>query len=275
MCIPTKNRYLPVVALTLLALAGEAAAGGDFTGVYGLRFDGTFDSTPTCFSPQIALIFIEELDSVLMWEGDDLNVNVVIDEVCVPNATFEARFTYSMTTPDNTYLTGQTAQFSLDGLAEASGRVATTVDNGLFDGSRILLVSRDNVRVTGTINIDSLGDSRALSVEIIDPPNFAPVAVSDEASTLIDRPIPIPVLLNDFDTNAGDTLTVASLTQPTSGSTSTDNTLVTYTPPAGVETIATFEYTATDGMLKSNSTEVTVRVVTRASDLIFFASNEP
>lgn len=263
-----------MLAATLVLFLGEVTAGGDFTGVYGLRFDGTFDPFPTCFSPQTALIFIEELDSVLMWEGDELNVNVVIDEVCVPNATFEARFTYSMTTPDNTYLTGETAELTLSGLNKASGRVATTMDNGEFDGSRVLLVSRDNVTVTGSINIDSLSDFRALSVEIIDPPNFAPIGVSDQASTLINQPVDIPVLLNDIDNNVGDTLTVASLTQPTAGSASTDNTVVTYTPPSGTEAVATFEYVATDGALSSKSTQVTVNVVTLASDLIFVEPNE-
>lgn len=270
---PSSKKLL--VATLLLLAAGNLSADGKFAGVYGLRFDGTFDPFPTCFSPNIAFIFIEELDSVLMWEGDELSVNVLIDEVCVPNASFQARFTYSMFTPDSSYLQGETANLELSGLDEGADIVARTVDNGEFDGSRILLVSRDNVSVTGDITIDSLRVFNALSVEIIDPPNFAPIAADDQASTLVDRPVPIPVLNNDSDANTGDTLSIASVNSPTVGQAAISGSLVIYTPPAGTHATATFQYTATDGALTSNSAMVTVSVVTRGSDLIFFESNEP
>ena len=264
-----------VACCVLLALCCQLAlADGGFNGVYGLRFNGTFDPAPSCSSGNTAFIFMEELDSVLMWEGDELNVDVVIEEVCFDNAPFDATFSYSMTTPDSNFLMGTSAEFILSGLESGGGLVARTSDNGVVDGSRILRVQRDRVSVTGSFTIESLRDPNALSVEIIDPPNQPPIAVNDLGGTLVNRPTTIAVLANDVDPNPADEISIASFSQPTIGEVQQSGNVLIFTPPPDLAAVTAFDYLATDGKLTSNSATVSISVVARADDLIFEEDNE-
>jgi len=80
----------------------------------------------------------------------------------------------------------------------------------------------------------------------IAPVQDAPVAFPDSSSTPEDTPIVFDVLINDHDAD-GDILTVTSVGTPSHGATSTDGTLVTYTPAPGYSGTDSFEYTITDG----------------------------
>ena len=94
------------------------------------------------------------------------------------------------------------------------------------------------------------------------PPNNAPTAVADSASTSEDIAVIIDVLSNDTDPD-GDTLTVASLTQPTSGSVliNADET-VSYTPVSNFNGNDSFSYTVADGQGGTDTATVSVSVTT-------------
>ena len=91
--------------------------------------------------------------------------------------------------------------------------------------------------------------------------NTPPVANADSATTNEDTSIVIPVLSNDTDADVGDTLTVASVTQPGNGTATinADNT-VTYTPNANFNGSDSFTYTASDGRGGRSTATVTVTV---------------
>ncbi|MBT8135622.1 MAG: tandem-95 repeat protein [Gammaproteobacteria bacterium] len=90
--------------------------------------------------------------------------------------------------------------------------------------------------------------------------NNSPVAVADSANTEQGVEVNIDVLANDTDEDAGDTLTVTSVTQPANGSVVNNNDgTVTYTPDADFSGDDTFTYTVSDGQA-SDSATVTVTV---------------
>ena len=105
------------------------------------------------------------------------------------------------------------------------------------------------------------GTSNSATVTInVENINQDPNAVDDPAITTDeDIPVIIPVLINDSDPD-GDSLTVASVTVPTSGTTSTDGTTVTYTPSPNFSGVDQFVYTIIDGNGGSDSATVTVTV---------------
>jgi subtilisin len=106
--------------------------------------------------------------------------------------------------------------------------------------------------------------------------NSAPVANDNSASTSEDTAVTIDVLSNDTDDD-GDSLSVASVTQGTSGSVEINtNHTVTYTPNNGFAGTDSFSYTASDGTAESNSATVTVTVGAAAGggELLASSTNE-
>jgi hypothetical protein len=101
--------------------------------------------------------------------------------------------------------------------------------------------------------------SAGVSVTVTAAPNVAPVANPDSASTAFQTPVTIAVLANDSDAN-GDPLTVTSVTQPASGTVTTNGTTVTFTPAAGFTGTRTFTYTVSDGRGGNTAGLVTVTV---------------
>ena len=94
------------------------------------------------------------------------------------------------------------------------------------------------------------------------PPNTAPVADDDSATTDEDTPTDIDVLSNDNDDDgAADTLSVSSFTQPANGTVSenADGSLK-YTPNADYNGADFFTYRATDGTEESNTASVSILV---------------
>jgi hypothetical protein len=89
--------------------------------------------------------------------------------------------------------------------------------------------------------------------------NNPPVASDDSATTPQDTPVTIDVLSNDSDID-GDTLTVDSVTQGTSGSVTNSGNDVTYTPNSGFTGTDSFTYTISDGNGGTDTATVTVTV---------------
>ncbi len=111
--------------------------------------------------------------------------------------------------------------------------------------------------------IDSSGvKTRDLAVLLNGCPNDAPRAGDDSASTKEGVAISIDVLSNDSDPD-GDTLTVASVTQPTNGSVviNSEAQTVTYTPASNFAGTDSFSYTVTDGKGGTDTATVTVSVM--------------
>lgn len=111
---------------------------------------------------------------------------------------------------------------------------------------------------TGTVNI------------ILTSVNDPPVANNDQASTQGVNPVAIDLLANDTDVD-GDTLTVASVTQPANGQVtlSNSNSRATYTANQGFTGTDSFTYTVSDGNGGTATAKVSVDVVA-AQDAITF-----
>lgn len=91
--------------------------------------------------------------------------------------------------------------------------------------------------------------------------NVAPVAVDDTASVKFDTAKTISVLANDTDAN-GDTLVVASVTNPAHGTVVINATgTVTYTPAAGYSGSDSFTYVVRDaaGLTDTGAVNITVK----------------
>ena len=105
------------------------------------------------------------------------------------------------------------------------------------------------------------------SLPVQPPPttNRSPVAVNDDASTVLNTAVDVSVLNNDSDPD-GDSLSVSSPTAPTSGTVAAiAGNQFRYTPANGFAGTATFQYTVLDGRGGSAAATVTVRVLPPAS----------
>ncbi|MBY8975109.1 tandem-95 repeat protein [Rhodobacteraceae bacterium NNCM2] len=93
----------------------------------------------------------------------------------------------------------------------------------------------------------------------------APDAVDDSASTGVDVVLNIPfadLLLNDSDANPADTISITSVGNATNGTVSLDTNaeIVTFTPDAGYEGPASFDYTITDSSTEALQDTATVSI---------------
>ncbi len=122
---------------------------------------------------------------------------------------------------------------------------------------------------------DDGGDSGTDITETGTPPNSAPVAVDDSASTWPGLAVEIEVLDNDEDPD-DDPLEVTEVTQPDNGFVSINtvgNDTVTYTPGDSFVGVDTFTYTIIDGNGGSDSATVAVNV-TDAPTLVITVPDE-
>ena len=107
---------------------------------------------------------------------------------------------------------------------------------------------------------DPAGATSSATVQITIT-NGAPDARDDAASTGRNQPVTVNVLANDSDPD-GDTIRVASVTQPGNGQASIGaNGQVTYTPNANFSGTDTFTYRIEDGRGGSDTANVTVTVL--------------
>ena len=106
------------------------------------------------------------------------------------------------------------------------------------------------------------GFTNAVTVNVtVNNINDPPTAVDDPLeSTTEDVPVDISVLANDTDPE-NDTLSIISVTVPTSGTTLNNGTTVTYTPAPNFSGVDTFVYTMSDGNGGTDSATVTVTVI--------------
>jgi len=108
---------------------------------------------------------------------------------------------------------------------------------------------------------DGQYDSNIATVTLtVSPPNHAPKAVADKATTPKGIAVKISVLANDSDPD-GDPLSVQSITQPAHGTAvlNADDT-VTYTPAANFTGTDTFQYTISDGRGGTDTAAVSIKV---------------
>ena len=155
--------------------------------------------------------------------------------------------------PDNDALTVTAVGSTPNGVAVINGDGTITFTPNLgFSGVATL---------TYTISDGRGGTSTAqVSVTVAAPANRPPVAVDDSATTTVDTPVTINVLVNDSDPD-GDTITVSSV-QPVS----THGTVVIvggqpkYTPNAGFTGFDIFEYTISDGRGGTATANVVVTI---------------
>jgi hypothetical protein len=93
---------------------------------------------------------------------------------------------------------------------------------------------------------DGACDTGTVTVLVTGPPNAAPVAVDDVATTVAGVPVTFDPTVNDTDPD-GDTLVLAVPAQPAHGTVTVDGNDVTYTPDAGYVGTDTIAYTVCDG----------------------------
>jgi len=91
------------------------------------------------------------------------------------------------------------------------------------------------------------------------------VAVDDSATTPQNTPVTINVLSNDSDPDAGNTLTVNSVTQGSHGSVTNNGSNVTYTPALNFTGTDSFAYTVSDGNGGADTATVTITVTAPAT----------
>lgn len=118
---------------------------------------------------------------------------------------------------------------------------------------------------TYVVNTATVNSNVAIVTITVNPVNDRPIAAYDVATTPFNTPININVLANDTDVD-GDQLSVIINTNPTNGTVviNPDRT-VRYTPRAGFSGTDTFYYIASDGLLTSIRSRVTVTVRANAT----------
>ncbi len=110
-------------------------------------------------------------------------------------------------------------------------------------------------------------DTANVTITVVDDPiigNDPPVAINDVNITEVDVPVDGNVLVNDFDPDLGDTISVTQNTNPTNGTVTVNpNGDYTYTPNPGFTGVDTFEYTICDSATPSlcDSAIVTIYVI--------------
>jgi hypothetical protein len=115
---------------------------------------------------------------------------------------------------------------------------------------------------------DSSSTSSYATVQISVVPNQVPLAQSDQATTLQNTPVSIPLLANDSDPN-GDPLSIQYVSQPFYGTVTHADGQALYTPNTDYIGSDTFSYAVEDPS-GAVSTSVVVRVVVGNKQLHFF-----
>ena len=118
-----------------------------------------------------------------------------------------------------------------------------------------------NMRLQSTYTLLGLPDDVPLHLTIVCGVNHVPVAAPDTAAVRENiSGNQMNVLANDADSD-GNTLAIASVTQPTHGSSSTDGSFCYYTPTPGYHGPDSFTYTITDGFGGAATANVAITVV--------------
>ncbi|MFV2067355.1 MAG: cadherin-like domain-containing protein, partial [Pirellulales bacterium] len=232
--------------------------------------DGTFTYTPTAnFNGADSFAY-----TVSDGNGgtDTATVNITVNPVNdAPVAAIDAVLT-NEDTPlviSAASLLGNDTDIDLDTLSIASftqPASGTVVDNGDGTFTYSPTANYNGADSFSYTVIDGNGGTDTATVTItVTPVNDAPVAAADSVSTSKDTPRVISaasLLANDADVDL-DTLSVASFTQPASGTVvDNGNGTFTYTPIANFIGTESFAYTVSDGNGETSTTTVAVTVTT-------------
>ncbi|CAA6801755.1 MAG: Unknown protein [uncultured Sulfurovum sp.] len=150
----------------------------------------------------------------------------------------------------------------LYGVLKRVGNVLEYISNNGYEGEDSfqykLLDNKNEFSKIATVNITvKLKEQNNVNVIAV---NDAPLGVEDNVSTQEDTAITIDVLKNDTDTE-GDSLSIATVSTASHGSTSIVENKVRYTPEANFHGEDTFTYRAYDGTAESAVVTVTVNVI--------------
>jgi len=145
-------------------------------------------------------------------------------------------------------------------VVSANGTFTYTPTNGFFgtDSFTYTIADGSNATATGVVSITI--------DEVIE--NTNPVAVADSINTEFSTVATGNVLTNDFDADAGDTLTVIANSSPTNGTLVLNaNGSYVYTPNGGFSGSDSFSYTISDGNGGSASAIVSITVEANQSPI--------
>ena len=175
-------------------------------------------------------------DAVVTTEDNAVNVAVLTNDSDVDGDTLSVASTTNGSNGTTT--------------VEADGTITYTPDAD-FNGTDSF---------TYTISDGNGGTDTAAVAVTVSPVNDAPDAIDDVAATSVDTAVNIGVLGNDGDVD-GDTLSVASATNGSNGSTTVEaDGTITYTPNASFTGSDSFTYTVSDGNGGTDTATVDVSV---------------
>jgi outer membrane protein OmpA-like peptidoglycan-associated protein len=141
----------------------------------------------------------------------------------------------------------------------ANGTVSFTATNVSFTPA---LNFHGTTTFTYTVSDGNGGNDTAQVMVTVTPVNDAPDAVNDSYTVAENSgPTELDVLLNDtISPDTGETLTITTVTQPSSGTVSFSGTHVRFTPAPGFVNTVSFTYTISDGNGGTDTATVTVNV---------------
>ncbi|MBA3391841.1 MAG: tandem-95 repeat protein [Deltaproteobacteria bacterium] len=254
-----ENQTLTVTAVANLTNGTVALAGGNVTFTPTTNFNGTatFQYTVSDGAATDTGVVTVTVTAV-----NDAPV-AVDDTATTPEDTAITLSSATLTANDTDVDAGQTlvvtaATSAVNGTVsiDANGAVTfTPTANFSGTGSFVYTVSDGNGgtdTATVTITIGAVGD--------------APVVGPDSVTTNEDTAINIAaatLLANDSDPD-GETLTLTAVSNPTNGTVSLANNIVTFTPAANFNGMASFQYTVSDG--STSSTGLVTVTVTAVND---------
>ena len=228
--------------------SGPTGGGGSVTVTTDLALDKSDDPDPV--DPGAELTYTLQITN----NGPSNSTGAVIVDALPPEVSFVSA------TDDGTYdAQSHTVSWAIGALADnTSTSVSITVQVDIATAPGII-INTATVSANEYDN-DSANDS-AIEETTVNDINDPPVAEDDSADTPEDTPVTIDVLANDSDVDAGDTLSVESVTQGTNGSVVNNGGDVTYTPNLNFSGSDSFEYTVSDGNGGTDTAYVTVTVI--------------
>jgi hypothetical protein len=239
-------------ALTFSLASGQLPPGAS------LLSDGTFGGAPTAFGHYVATITVADgrggLDSTTLTVDVPNRPVVAVDDAVSARSGQPLTMTPTAndTDPDGDLLTVTSASTPAHGTVSCSAGTCTYTATATYVGTdSFSYVVSDGHGHT---------DTGLVSIGVSLPPNYAPSAVNDTASTWSGAKRWVGVLANDTDPDH-DALAVVWHSAPSHGSVSCSSTACVYAASATFAGTDTFAYTVSDGHGHTRSATVKVTVV--------------